>query len=594
MHPPQRQWNRQVFLSLFRLIAPVRQPLPLVLGLILVVQLLQFVWPYLFKEILDCFSHLTPAILPRMYWLIALTFIVGIATSAVIQFRNWKIEIFLSRLEELLPVRAQEKLVELSLGYHEQEKTGDTIVKVQRGTNRCVDLAGSCLYEFFPTIVQTIATSVILMVLNWRIGLVFFPIIPIFVALTVQMNRRLRPLQRRRYKSDETAGGMMAQSVMNIRTVHAFCQEEREVRAHAAIRQDIRSTALQEERIVLSYNFWRDAVINAGRTAVLLFSVQQWMTGAIGIGSLVFFLTLSERAYFSLFHLSRLFDRASEWAEAVIRLTTLLDTEPEVQSAPNALPAPELRGAIAFRDVSYSYHNGSDALQNISFRIDPGKTVALVGPSGGGKTTVVKLLYRFYDPSSGIVELDGHDVRDLTLESFRNQMAIVMQDVEMFDATIRENIAYGTPEATDEAIIWAATMANAHDFVTEMPKGYDTEIGEDGIRLSGGQRQRIGIARAILRRPKILILDEATSSLDSESEHSIQQALARLQELQAGRTTLIIAHRLSTIRQADEILVFENGQLVESGRHPTLLRQNGLYARLHARQMSGLLAVTSS
>ena len=267
------------------------------------------------------------------------------------------------------------------------------------------------------------------------------------------------------------------------------------------------------------------------------------------------------------------------------RFLEVMETQPEIVNRPNARPLRDIHGVIDYRDVSFHYEKGDSVLSHIDIHIDAGKTVALVGPSGGGKTTLCSLLPRFYDVTGGCVQVDGQDVRDLTLESLRSSIGIVQQDVYLFSGTIRENIAYGKPDATEEEIISAAKRANIHEFVMGLEDGYDTFVGERGARLSGGQKQRISIARVFLKDPPILILDEATSALDNESERHIQQSL---EELAKDRTTIVIAHRLSTIRNADEIIVISDDGIVERGCHEELLSRKGLYARYYNMQFEGL------
>jgi ATP-binding cassette subfamily B protein len=267
------------------------------------------------------------------------------------------------------------------------------------------------------------------------------------------------------------------------------------------------------------------------------------------------------------------------------RFTEVLQTQPEIVDRETAMPLIEVQGRIEYRDVSFAYEGNNAVLNQVTFAVEAGKTIALVGPSGGGKTTICSLLPRFYDVTAGSILIDGQDVRDVTLASLRNAIGIVQQDVYLFAGSIRDNISYGRPDATDDEIVAAAQKANIHEFITGLEAGYDTYVGERGVRLSGGQKQRIAIARLFLKNPPILILDEATSALDNESERHIQ---ASLEELAKQRTTIIIAHRLSTIRHADQIIVINDGQIQEYGDHKDLLAQNGLYAKYYTMQFDGL------
>jgi ABC-type multidrug transport system fused ATPase/permease subunit len=550
--------------------------------LIAAVQAMQFAGPYLFKYVID---GLATGVAGRPVRLIWISFGVWMLLGVVKKYRDEHIFTYLLLLQKHLPLQAAAKLVSLPLGYHEQNNTGSTINKIRRGADMFEYLNGTFLFEFLPTVIQTVATFVILLVLNWRIALLFSAVIPPYAVVTYWLNRRVQPLRRSRFDGYEVSASTLTQTIMNVGTVQSYAQEEAEVRRLTDIQHSIFTTELQEWRTVIRVNLLRDLIINLGRLAVLLVSTTFIMRHEISLGSLVLFLSLSEQAYFSLFRLSRIFDISAEGAEAITRLSTLVKERPAIVSPPDAVPVTRLNGGIHFEHVTFAYTaNGDEALNDISFAVQPGETVALVGTSGSGKTTIVKLLYRHYDVTGGRVAIDGQDVRQLPLSEVRGQMAIVPQEVDLFDRTIRDNIAFAHPGATDEQVIQAAKLAHAHEFIVRLPDGYNTLVGERGYRLSGGQRQRVGIARAILTDPRILIFDEATSQLDSQSERLIQTALDHLRR---GRTTILIAHRLSTIQRADRILVFDRGRLIEQGDHARLVSRNGLYASLHRLQVEG-------
>jgi len=304
--------------------------------------------------------------------------------------------------------------------------------------------------------------------------------------------------------------------------------------------------------------------------------------GQVTLGTLVAFLAYSTSFYEPLNRLTEIDNILQQAIAAGERIFELMDEVSDIQDAPDAMPLASIEGDVVFDDVHFRYQDSEEVLHDVDFHIAPGEVVALVGPSGAGKTSIARLLSRFYDPVHGRVLVDGHDVRDVQLASLRRHVAVVLQDTFLFNASVRENLCYGKPDATDEELVVATTAAYAHEFIEQLPQGYDTEIGERGVKLSGGQKQRLALARAILADPRILILDEATSSVDAEAEYLIQQAL---DEVMKGRTALVIAHRLSTIRNADKIVALEGGRIREIGSHQELLSRGGLYSQLYQRQL---------
>ena len=379
---------------------------------------------------------------------------------------------------------------------------------------------------------------------------------------------------------------MLGQVIMNINTVKSFVQEKREIKKYSDLWRDIRSSGIKEWFKLVDMNVFRAITVIVGRIVILSLGAILIYKGEITIGTLVFVFTLTEKAYHSMWRLSRFYDKVEEGAIAVERLINLNNQKNDIVNKQNGVKAKTLRGIIKFKNVDFTYSDAKQkALQGVDIRINSGCVTALAGPSGGGKTTVARMIYRHYDPQAGSVSIDDLDLRDYDLHSFRKHIAIVPQEVEIFNGSVRDNIAYANPDASLEEVQAATKIANADEFIQELAKGYDTEVGERGIKLSGGQRQRVGIARAILANPKILIFDEATSSLDSQSEQLIQEAMDRITR---GRTTIIIAHRLSTIKKADKIIVLEKGKVVEAGSHLQLAqKKGGLYARLLNLQKIG-------
>ena len=378
----------------------------------------------------------------------------------------------------------------------------------------------------------------------------------------------------------------MVQSIININTVKSFVREKAEVAGFSKIREMIRTNETKEWNYVIKIGLGRNLIIDLGRSTTLLLGIYLIMHNQISVGTLVFVITLSEKSYFSLYRLSRFYDKIEEGKEAVRRFMALLSANNPIKNPDNGFMPDKIVGKIEFLGVDFSYNGDKiKALDKINLLINSGCVTALVGPSGGGKTTLARMVYRHYDPTSGEVLLDGKNLQEYDLYKFRKFMAIVPQEVEVFDLTVGENIAYAKPSASLEEIKAAATMANADEFIKKLPHRYDTKVGERGVKLSGGQRQRLGIARALLVNPRILIFDEATSNLDSQSEELIQEAMERISR---GRTTIIIAHRLSTIKKADKIVVIEDGKIVEEGNHLTLSKnKGGVYTKLLELQKIG-------
>jgi ABC-type multidrug transport system fused ATPase/permease subunit len=542
--------------------------------------------PFILKLLIDGFNSFSTKELLDIVKLIILYLGSDQLRSLVAYFFDKKLLRLMVEADYFLNMRAQEKLIFLSLGYHEKEDTGAKVIKVARGIDRISNFLDSVFHEFIPTFLQMFFTIIVLFLTDWRIGSSILFFTPIFLWVTYYSNRRMHPLRKQIFIDYEKANGKMVQSILNINAVQSFVQEKKELSAYDKIRTHIRDNENKQWGWLMKIGLGRNLIVDVGRATVLFLGAYLVFQGNISVGSLIFAFSLSEAAYGSLYRLSRFYDRMEDGREGINRLLALLKDEDPLKTKAGGLKPKNVVGALEFINTSFYYNeNSRPALADLNFKIIPGSITALIGPSGGGKTTVARLIYRHYDPTSGQVLLDGRDLRDYDLAGFRKFLAIVPQEVEIFDLTVAENIAYACPRASLDEIKAAAKIANADVFISRLDKGYETLVGERGIKLSGGQRQRIGIARAVLTNPRILIFDEATSNLDSESERLIQEAIKKISR---GRTMIIIAHRLSTIRQADKIVVLEKGRVVESGSHVELANaKGGLYAKLLKLQAMG-------
>ncbi len=572
--------------ELWELLQPFRKLFYATASILVVTAILDLFSPYILKLLIDGLNGIDLDNLWFLLKLIILYLVANQVRSFLDYFSDRKILRLLVDVEYHLGIKAQAKLVALDLGYHERENTGAKIVKIERGVDKISQFLGNVFWEVAPTLIQLLLTLVALFWVEWRIGLSFLIFAPLYMIVTYFANKRMYPVRKEIYKDYEAASGKMGQAIININAVQSFVQEKRELSEFDKIKVKVRDNEDKQYGWMMKITLGRNMIVDIGRVVVLFLGVYFVYRGALTVGTLIFAFTLSEKAYISLYRLSRFYDRMEEGREGVDRLLKLFNSTSSIINRKNGFKPKNIKGEIKFVNTAFYYgDNKKPAISNLNFKITPGCVVALVGPSGGGKTTIARLIYRHYDPQVGQVLLDNKDLRAYDLQSFRKFLGIVPQEVEIFDLSVRENIAYAKPHATVNEIIAAARIANAEEFINKLDKGYDTMVGERGVRLSGGQRQRLGIARAILANPRILIFDEATSNLDSQSEVLIQDAMEKISR---GRTMIIIAHRLSTIKKADKIIVLENGQIAEQGSHSELAQvKGGLYAKLLKLQALG-------
>ena len=473
-------------------------------------------------------------------------------------------------------------LQRLSLSFFERTSTGELMSRVTNDVNALEQFVTHGVILTTVDLLRLVGASAVLLALEWRLALIMLVLVPVMAAGLRWFNRRVRPVYRSVRDRLGDINAKLEDNLAGIRVIQAFGQEESELERFRDVSEHYYRERVRAIRSWSTFFPALYAVAAIGGAGVLGAGAWLVIDGQLSLGTLVAFLSYVTSFYDPLRRLTEVDNTFQQAIAAGERIFELLDEAPEITDAPDAIALDEIGGNVVFDDVHFRYGDGDAVLHDVEFRMAPGEVVALVGPSGAGKTSIANLLCRFYDPIHGRVLVDGHDLRQVQIESLRQQVAVVLQDTFLFNATVRENLLFGKPDATEREM-WAATRAAyAHEFILQLPQGYDTEIGERGVRLSGGQKQRLALARAILADPRILILDEATSSVDAEAEYLIQQAL---DEVLKGRTSLVVAHRLSTIRNADKIIALEEGRIREVGDHHELLARGGLYSQLYRRQL---------
>lgn len=570
---------------LLRYLKPYRPQMVVAVIALVFGALLGLVFPWIMQNLVD--SVLTDQNIEELNRITIILIVTFLVRSFFYYFQGY----FLSYVGERIVVDLRKELYqhlhELTLAFYSDRRVGELVSRLSSD----VTLVRTALTNNVATVLSQsltfVGSLVLMLVLNWRLTLYVLSVAPLIVGSAAIFGARLRKLSTK--VQDELADSTaIAEEALNgVRVVKAFSREPYEVQRYGNQVERTFTFVMRQTILRSAFGPLISFFAFAALTGILWVGGMEVLSGRLSAGSLIAFLVYGINIAGSLGAFTSLYTQLQEAAGATRRIFELLDDRPEIEDAPDAIEHSVAAGRIEFERVSFAYEDSQPVIDEIDLTIAPGEVLALVGPSGAGKTTLFNLIPRFYDASKGRILIDGIDIRQISLASLRGQIGLVPQETQLFSTTIRDNILYGRLDADEAELVAAAKAANADEFIEAFPDGYDTQVGERGVKLSGGQRQRIAIARAILKNPRILLLDEATSSLDSESEHLVQEALERLM---TGRTTVIIAHRLSTVHRADRIAVLRQGRLEELGSHAELIERDGIYARLYRMQFRDDLA----
>lgn len=578
--PANKPKSQQILWRCFKSLRPYWQPTLGAYLALIVINALALVIPQFIRWIVDqgIGGQDSQLLLLSVLGLLGLTLVKGAFTF----FQGKWTEVASQGVAYDLRNAMHRKLAALSFSYHDRTETGQILSRTVQDVERIRFFTGRALLRLIDGAVLLLGTAAILIWMNPALALLALCTMPVLGYRTYQFARRLRPISLAIQQQLAVLTTRLEQNLRGARVVKAFAQEDAEIERFDRENDRWFDLSVQSTRLTSLNSPLIDLIANIGSVLIIWFGGQLVIQGQITLGELVSFSTYLAQLVQPVRRLGQIIPALALASAAGERIFEILDEESQVRDLPGAIPLPPVQGAVHFNHVSFAYFHRHRVLSDITFDAPAGQVIALLGATGSGKSTIINLIPRFYDPTEGCITIDGYDLRGVTLNSLRDQIGIVLQDTMLFAATIRENIAFGQPDAQEEQIVQAAVAAHAHTFITQMPMGYDTLVGERGITLSGGQRQRVAIARALLKDPRILILDDATSSVDSETEQLIQQALERLMR---GRTSFVIAQRLSTLRNAHMILVLEGGRIAARGTHEELLRTSDVYAQIYNYQL---------
>ncbi|MEX0297954.1 MAG: ABC transporter ATP-binding protein/permease [Kordiimonas sp.] len=559
----------------------------LAMGFLVLAKLIGVYVPFLFKDAVDALTAGGVTSTEMIAVAVPTGLLVGYGTSRVLTlfFGELRDAVFVKVGQHALrniALNTFRHLHKLSLRFHLERKTGGLSRIIERGTRGIDFLLRFMLFNILPTLLEIVLISSIFWInFGYLYALVTFACLVSYILFTIYVTDWRLKFRREMNKQDTQANTKAIDSLLNFETVKYFTNEEHESRRYDVALERFEAASVRSQLSLTFLNVGQGAIISFGLVVVLLMAAQGAVDGRFTIGEFVLVNSLLLQVYMPLNFLGFVYREIKQSLTDMEKMFEVIKTQTEIADAPNAKDLAINGGTVSFKDVSFHYAENRKILKGISFEVPAGTTTAIVGSSGAGKSTISRILFRFYDIVAGSVSIDGQDIREVTRKSMREQVGVVPQDTVLFNDTIRYNIRYGRPDATDAEVEEAAHLAKIHDFISELPEGYDTEVGERGLKLSGGEKQRVAIARTILKNPAILLLDEATSALDSHTEQDIQAAL---EQISKDRTTIVIAHRLSTVVGADEIIVLEKGEIIERGKHDALIAAEGAYYAMWQRQ----------
>ena len=568
---------REVFRRFWPHARPYRRWLPLVLFFIALVPAIETATIWMYKVLVD--EVLIPREFGLLVWVIlayiGLQFAEGVATFCDEYLSDWVGGRFIVSLRTEFFAH----LHKLSLAFFDRERLGDVMSRVTDDVEEIEDLMLSGLASAISYVFQLLFFTAALFYLNWQLAIVSLFVVPLFWLAARHFSRKIKTAAREERRRSGSIGAVAEESLSNAALVQAYNRQDEEVARFHRENEGSFSAQMAATRLSSLFAPLINMIELAGVVVVVAFGAYQLFRGSLTVGGLLVFLVFLGQLYSPIRGISSLLNSFYSASAGAERIIEFMDEKPSVTEREGATALRRAEGHVEFDGVSFGYPEAErPTLEEVSFSVGPGETLALVGPSGAGKSTAAKLMLRFYDPDAGGVRLDGHDLRDLTLRSLRENVAVLLQETLVFDGTVRENIAYGKPKATEEEVVAAARAADAHDFIEALPGGYDALVGQKGRLLSGGQRQRLAIARAMVRDAPVLVLDEPTTGLDAESGEKVMRPLRRLM---SGRATVVISHNLMTVREAAEIVVLEAGRVAERGSHADLIESDGAYARLY-------------